>query len=114
VSSRIKRKKARSPFKAKTPVRIWVGALEITGERDLTAQLVKIISTLFGSLAVMTSIAGFRPITLRRQFSLVLPVRRSGDHGQQADFRPMTLRPKLSLSLLLSVVWNHVHQGKWI
>ena len=41
-------------------------------------------STLFGSLAVMTSIAGFRPITLRRQFSLVLPVRWSGDHDQQS------------------------------
>jgi hypothetical protein len=32
----------------------------------------------------MTSIAGFRPITLRRQFSLVLPVRWSGDHDQQS------------------------------
>jgi hypothetical protein len=56
-------------------------------------------------------------MTLRRQLSLVLPVRWSGSHNQlfgKTDFRPMTLRPKLLLSLLLSVVWDLVHQGKWI
>jgi hypothetical protein len=53
-------------------------------------------------------------MTLRRQFSLVLPVRWPGSHDQQAGFRPMALRPKFSLSLLLSAVWDRVHQGKWI
>jgi len=56
-------------------------------------------------------------MALRRQFSLVLPVRWSGSHSQlfgKSDFRPMTLRPRLSLGLLLSVVWDRVHQGKWI
>jgi hypothetical protein len=41
-------------------------------------------ATLFGNLAIMTSGAGFRPITLRRQLSLTLPVRWSGNHGQQS------------------------------
>jgi hypothetical protein len=74
----------------------------------------------FGSLAVIASIyknKSFRPMTLRRQFSLVLPVRWSGDHSQlfgKTDFRPITLRPRLSLGLLLSAVWDLVHQGKWI
>jgi hypothetical protein len=75
------------------------------------------LTTLFGSLAVLASEASFRPITLRPQFSLGLPVRWSGNHSQlfcKTDFRPMTLRPKFSLSLLLSVVWDPVHQGKWI
>jgi hypothetical protein len=44
------------------------------------------IATLFGNLAIMTGNTGFRPITLRRQLSLVLPVRRSGNHDRQNRF----------------------------
>lgn len=74
----------------------------------------------------------FRPITLCRQLSLVLPVRRFGDHDHwvllllaytcycllalalacfsllvlASDFRPVTLRPKLSFGLPFSGVWR--------
>ncbi len=43
--------------------------------------------TLFGNLAIMAPIFydwSFRPMTLRRQFSLVLPVRWSGSHDQRS------------------------------
>jgi hypothetical protein len=62
-----------------------VGATLKRDERVQTRSWCFKNSTLFGNLAIVAPIfynKSFRPMTLRRQFSLVLPVRWSGDHGQ--------------------------------
>jgi len=70
-------------LEAKTQGKIWLGA-HTQNEREVSRPFYLKVATLFGNLAIMTSGAGFRPITLRRQLSLTLPVRWSGNHGQQS------------------------------
>ena len=59
---------------------------------------------LLGSMAIF--VIDFRPITLRRQVSLVLPFGQPAGPTSVIGFRCLALRRRLSTVLLFSIVWR--------